>query len=92
MIVFVFACLLVCVCVFVCVCGGVFACLDVCVDDIYMRPVCPSFINYVTGGIIYICLMSRNYRTLAQLLSYSLLIYLSQYNLIQRPPHPVDTV
>ena len=47
---------------------GIFACLDVsvCVDDIYMRPVCPSFINYyVTGGIIYICLMSRNYRTLA---------------------------
>ena len=81
----------VCVCVGV----GVFACLDVCVclDDICMRPVCPSFINYyVTGGIIYICLMSRNYRTLAHLLSYSLLIHLSQYNLIQRPPHPVDTV
>ena len=85
------------VCVFACllVCVGVFACLDVCVcvDYICMRPVCPSLINYyVTGGIIYICLMSRNYRTLAHLLSYSLLIYLSQYNLIQRPPHPVDTV
>ena len=73
---FVFVCVSVCVSVCASVCVSVcflflfvfvfvFACLDVCVcvDDIYMRPVGPSFINYVTGGIIYICLMSRNYYT-----------------------------
>ena len=65
----VFECVCGCVFVFLCGCVGVCLCLLVCVCAcvsvrdiyIYMRPAYPSHINYVTGGIIYIRSMGRNY-------------------------------
>ena len=49
------------VCVFACLCVCVCACVSVRDIYIYMRPAYPSHINYVTGGIIYIRSMGRNY-------------------------------